>query len=350
MIKTRKTIILIVLILITMAGIIYRIETIAKSADLRKQMTPLVKVERVQRQDMQILLDLNGDVQPIKQATIFSKVSGNLERNFVDMGSYVRENQLLAVIDSTELYQLYQLASATYTNACATYKRLKQLKEKQLASDQDVDNANASMLVAKANNDAAATRLSYASITAPFSGIISKRYLDPGALVNASSSTLFMLMSVGSVRIIVNVPEKDVPSVYHIHTARVTFDALPEKEFSGIVSLYSDAVDLSTRTMAVQINVHNPSRLIKPGMFATVEMIETEHKNAIVVPTNALVKTSDGLYVFTIKDKIAKRVMILVGIEQNSHSEILSGLNGDETIVTVGQQLIKDGASVTIQE
>ena len=150
------------------------------------------------------------------QAGIFSKVSGNLESIYTDMGSNVFSGQLLATIDSTELYQQFQQTNATYQNARMTFDRVQQLIDKNLASKQDLDNADAAMKVAKANYEAAATRLSYARIIAPFSGIITKRFLDPGALVAANNATLFTLMNLDRIKIIVNVPEKDVQFIYKV--------------------------------------------------------------------------------------------------------------------------------------
>jgi membrane fusion protein (multidrug efflux system) len=223
------------------------------------------------------------------------------------------------------------------------------LIEKSLASKQDLDNADAAMKVAQANFDAASTRLSYSRIVAPFDGIIIKRYLDPGALVTANNATLFTLMNLDNVKIVVNVPEKDVPFVYQIRTALVTLDALPNKEFKGKVTRFSEAIDLSTRTMAIQIEIANPSHIIKPGMFATIQMTVAEHQNAITVPTNALLKDEIGQYVFTLDDKKVKRMRVQAGVEQVERTEIISGLTGDETIITVGQQFVKDGGQVTVQ-
>lgn len=334
---------------VVVAFVIYRIFTDAQSAESRRQNVPLVQVEKSRRETVRVQLDFNGDVMPIRQAAIFSKVSGNLERIYTDMGYYVRTNQLLATIDSTELYQQFQLANATYQNALLTYNRLQQLMEKNLSSKQDLDNADAAKKVAKAGLDAAATRLSYARIVAPFSGIITKRYLDPGALVTASNSTLFTLMNLDSIKVIVNVPEKDVPSVYRIRTAEIMLDALPGKDFEGKITRYSDAVDLTTRTMAIQIDVANRNHDIKPGMFATVRMTMAEHLSAITIPTSALLKDDSSQFVYAADGKKATRYRVKTGVEQNARTEILSGLTGEETVITVGQQFVRDGGPINIQ-
>jgi len=338
------------IILLAGAVVVYRIASNAKTADSRRLAAPLVKIEKPLRELIKMQLQFNGDVMPVRQAGIFSKVSGNLERIYVDMGFVVRANQLLATIDSAELFQQYLQTKATYQNAQITFDRIKQLIEKGLASKQDLDNADAAMKVAQANFDVASTRLSYSRIIAPFDGVIIRRFLDPGALVTANNATLFTLMNLDSVKIIVNVSEKDVPFVYQIRTARVTLDALPDKEFNGKVTRFSEAIDLSTRTMAIQIEIANRSHIIKPGMFATIQMTIAEHQSAITVPTNALLKDEIGQYLFVLEEKKVKRVRVQIGIEQVERTEIISGLTGNENIITLGQQFVKDGGQVTVQQ
>lgn len=338
-------------LLIVLAGavIAYRITTDAKTAESRRFSAPLVKVEKPLLELVKTQLQFNGDVMAIRQAGIFSKVSGNLERLYTDMGSKVYAGQLLATIDSTELYQQYQQTSATYQNARMMFERMQQLLEKNLSSKQELDNADASMKVARANFEAAATRLSYARIIAPFSGIITKRFLDPGALVNANNATLFVLMNLDRVKIIVSVPEKDIQSVYQVRTAQITFDALPGKTFEGKVARFSDALNLSTRTMDVQIEIENTAHTIKPGMFASVQMTVAEHQNAITIPTNALLKDDSGQYVFTLNENKAKSIRVRLGTELLERTEILSGLSGSEPVIVVGQQFVKEGGPVIVQ-
>lgn len=338
------------LIVLVIIAIVFRITSDAKNADARRQQTPLVKVEKPLLEKVKQQLQYNGDVLPIQQAGIFSKVSGNIERIYADIGSSVRMNQLIASIDSTEMYQQYQQTYATYQNANLTYERAKKLVEKNLVSEQDINNAETAMKVAKANYDAAATRLSYTRIVAPFSGIITKRFLDPGTSIMANNATLFTLMDIDKVKIIVNVPEKDIPLVYKVRTAQITLDALPGKVFEGRVTRFSDAVDLTTRTMDVQVEVTNNSHEIKPGMFATINLTVSENMDALTIPTNVLLKDDAGSYIFVLDDKKAKRVNVKLGAEQSERTQIVTGLTGNENIITVGQQFVKDGGLVNVQQ
>jgi membrane fusion protein (multidrug efflux system) len=285
----------------------------------------------------------------VRQASIYSKVDGNLERVLVDIGSQVHMGQTLAMIDTTLLFQQYQQAAATYENASANYRRTKELSEQNLVAKQDIDNADAAAKVAKAAFDLAATRLGYARIAAPFPGIITKRYLDPGSLVTANNVNLFMLMDLSAMKVIVSVLEKDIPLIKEGKDAQVTVDAYPGKEFVGVVKRYAEAVDLSTRTMAVEIDVPNRDRLLKPGMFARVILIVDQHPNAITIPTAAVLSDDKGSYVFITMNNTARRTPVSLGVEQNSRTEILAGLTGNESVITTGQQFVRDGSPISIQ-
>ena len=348
MTKKTKTI-LVVCATILVAFLAYRFVAGNTAADSRRQSLPLVKVEKPVRQTVRRILQFTGDMVAVRQASIYSKVDGNLERVFVDIGAQVQAGQTLAMIDTTLLFQQYQQAAATYENASANYRRTKELSEQNLVAKQDIDNADAAAKVARAACDLAATRLGYARITAPFSGFITKRYLDPGSLVTANNVNLFMLMDLNAMKVIVNVLEKDIPLIKEGKGAQVTVDAYPDKEFAGVVKRYAEAVDLTTRTMAVEIDVPNRDRLLKPGMFARVTLVVDEHMNALTIPTAAVLSDDKGSYVFITTNDTAKRLAVSPGTEQNSRTEILAGLTGDESVITTGQQFVRDGSPISIQ-
>ena len=196
----------------------------------------------------------------------------------------------------------------------------------------------------------AQTRLGYAWVIAPFSGFVTKRYFDAGSLVTSNNSVLYTLMGVDSVKIIVSVLEKDVSLVANGRKAVVSVDAYPGREFHGVITRFSGAVDLSTRTMETEIDIPNHDHLLKPGMYANVALILDEHKDALTVPSQALLKDERGSYVFSADNRIAIRKNVNAGIEQNARTEILSGLEGKENIVTIGQQFLKDSSKVIIQQ
>lgn len=334
--------------------IVLRIVAKEPGSDPRSQIMPLVKVEKPLREDVVYKLTFNGDVLAYTQANIFSKVSGTLERVYADMGDFVREGQLLALLDSTELFQQFQQSAATYENARVNYERTKELLGQNLVAKQELDNAETAFKVARANYENAKTRLSYTQIRAPFTGYITRRFLDPGVFVSASSgqasstSTLFTIMDLRKVKVIVNVLERDVVLLDRIKKAVVTVDAYPSKTFFGVVKRISQAVDVNTRTMSVEVDVENVESLLKPGMFAAVDLIVDEHPQALTLPEQAVMMDEKGTFVYDVEQGKAHRIPVEIGIRQKNKIEILRGLFGSEDIVVAGQQQLHDTAQVKV--
>jgi membrane fusion protein (multidrug efflux system) len=346
----RKYFYLIGFALLLMGLFVWRLASGDPAADTRKQNVPVVKTENALRQTVTYNLLYTADVAAVQQAGIYPKVSGTLDRVYADMGTPVRRGQMLALIDTTELFQTRQQAAATAENARLTYRRNKDLFDQKLVAAQDLENAEAAMKVAVAALDVATTRLDYARIRAPFSGTITKKFLDPGAVVSALTSTLFTLMDLDQMKIIINVLEQDIPRVTMGLEASVSVDAFPGKKFTGKVSKFAQAVDLGTRTMAVEVDLANPGHLLAPGMFAAVSLNVGEKTDALTLPTQSLMKDDQGLYVYLAIQDTARRARVTAGTEQNSRTEILSGLAGTEDVITTGQQFVRNNGPVTVQK
>ncbi len=340
-----------VVIIVALGGII-TIKNASGDAtkDPRRNNAPLVQVGKPLRQLVRYELTDNGDVLALQQATIYARIAGNLETVNVNLGSIVKTGSILARIDSLEPYDQVQQMSATYENARLAYGRSKNLLTRNLISKQDVDNLDAVMKVAKASYELAKTRLGYTRIVSPFPGIVTRRYLDPGTFLASSSTPLFQLMYIDSVKIVVNIQEKDVPRVKKGTRAEIKVDAYGGKTFFGSVTRMADALDLSTRSMPVEIDIPNIDHLLKPGMFATVTLVVGEHPDAITIPTIAIQKDEAGPFIYIADNNTARRKRIQLGVDQGTKTEVLSGLDGSESIIIVGQQLVKDGGSINIQQ
>ncbi len=339
-----------VLVVVTLGGILTIKNASGDAAkDSRRNNAPLVEVSKPVRELVRYQLTYNGDVLAYQQATIYARITGNLEAINVNLGSIVKRGSLLARIDSLEPYDQVQQMSATYENARLAYARSKSLLGRNLISKQDVDNLDAAMKVAKANYELAKTRLGYTRIIAPFPGIVTRRYLDQGTYLASSSTPLFQLMFIDSVKILVNIQENDVPRVQKGTKAEIKVDAYGNKTFTGTVTRLADALDLSTRSMPVEIDIPNKDHLLKPGMFAAVTLVVGEHPDAVTIPTIAIQKDDTGPFVYVAENNVAKRKRLQLGIDQGTKTEILSGLDGSESVIVVGQQLVKDGGNINIQ-
>jgi membrane fusion protein (multidrug efflux system) len=338
------------LVALLIVAAVLRIVTRHSAATRRRVNVAAVRVDTLQRDTVINALQTTGDVVSIHQADIVAEVGGSLEQVLVNIGDNVRQGQLLALIDTTELVQTARQTAATFFTAKADFERKKQLRDSNLVSPQDYEDAEAAMKVAEANDQTAQTRLGYARITAPFAGTITKRDFDPGALVNADGSTVFTLMDLDSVKVVINVMEKYVPQIAIGIPAVVTADALPGDTFAGYVGRTSQAVDPASRTMPVEIFVKNREYRLKPGMYATVSLILGEHPNAITVPADAVLTDANGTLVYTVVNDTARRVAVQPGLSYGARTEIVSGLTGSERIITTGQQLVRNGGPVQIQQ
>ncbi len=367
MLKKKNTVFIVTGIIIIFVIVVFlRIQSDSTESS-RRVIIPSVKVGKITRGDIVKTESLTGDILPIQQANIYSKVSGNIEKIFVDMGDKVQKNQLLALVDTTiysqnskQAHASYIQAKANYENAKLNYERNKTLLSQNLISQQDLDNSKTANDVAFAQSEAAyanysnaLTQLSYCRITAPFSGYITKRFLDPGAYVTSStgssSSTLFTLMDLDNLKAIINLPENDVPLIPQVIGIQVIADALPGKIFNAKLKKISEAVDLSTRTMAIEVDIENPGKSLKPGIFATINIVLGKKTNTNLLPNDVVLNDQNGDFVFVVnKDNTVSQKYIKLGIQHNNLDEILSGLNENDRIVFVGQTLIKNGSKVKI--
>ncbi len=350
-VKKYWKIVLPVVAVVVLGGVVtFRNASGNAESSARRNNAPLVEIGKPTRGLVQYQLTYNGDVDPYQQATIYARITGNLESVAVNIGSIVRSGAVLARIDSVEPYDQVQQTAATYDNARLAYARSKSLLTRNLISKQDVDNLNAAMKVAKANYELARTKLGYTRIVSPFPGIVTRRYLDPGTYLASSSTPLFQLMYVDSVKVVVNIQENDLPHVKPGARAEIKVGAYGDRRFAGTVTRMADALDLSTRSMPVEIDIPNRDHALKPGMFCTVTIVTGEHPDAITIPTMAIQKDETGPFVYVARDNTAKRVRIQLGVEQGNNTEIRSGLDGSESIIVVGQQLLRDGGAINIQK
>ena len=361
----KKSIYIFIIIAVLIALVALKIAS--SSTEKRGNPQPLIVKGNALRGEIINSISFTGDIMPIQQATIYSKVSGNVDRIFVDIGSMVSQNQMLALIDTTIYAQNMKLAKANYLQTDVTfqnnkinYERNKKLFEQNLIARQDLENSKTAMDASMAQREAAyanysnsLTQLSYCRVTAPFSGIITKRFFDQGAYINSSgsspNSSLFILMNVSQLKSYVNIPEKNVPLLGKFTGIEVSADALPNVKFKADIKRISEAVDLNTRTMQIEIDIANTNKLLKPGMFANITMILDKKENALILPNQVVLDDDKGNFVYLLKpDSTVKKTYVKIGIKQDTKYEVLSGITENDLVVFIGQSLIRDKMKVKI--
>ena len=192
-------------------------------------------------------------------------------------------------------------------------------------------------------------RLQNTQIVAPFSGEIVRRNVDNGALLS-SSTTLVTLVHLETLKVVANVLEKDIAFVKPGMKAKILTEAYPEKPFEGTVVRINKALDLATRTLQAEINIPNPGRLLKPGMFAKVELALAEKPEALVIPREAVLEEGGKRTVFVVEGNQALRKPIITGIEQDQVIEVVEGLKDGDKVVVRGQESLRDRSTIRVVE
>jgi len=372
-------------VLILVAGLLvvvaWRVTTSGSKGNEKKERVISVGTMSPIRKDLDVRLIYTADIQPYQQVTIFTRVDGHISKIYVDKGDYVRADQLLVEIDHTDYQHAVNRAkanlaaaranvvsqAATIKNAKLNLDRMQALVKDQYVSQQDADNAQAAYDVAVAQIDSlraqvhqmevalqqAETNLTYSYIRAPFAGYIAARNMDSGAYATASSAStstfsvgILVLQDISTVRVLLDVVEKDVPLVKVGQRAELRADAYPDRVFTGALTRVVNALNRNTRTMTVEVDIRNADRFLKGGMFARVELVAGTHANALQIPIDAVTRLESDQYVFVVQEGKARKAPVELGIQDRQMVEVLKGLTGTEPVIVSGKDLVTDGAKV----
>jgi RND family efflux transporter MFP subunit len=337
-----------------------------QSSAPKKRPPPLVTVAKPTVRDLPITLGYTVDVRPIEQADLQSKIAGYVERVFVDRGDAVKRGQLLVEVRPSDLPEQVNQAREQWGQTDASFrlaeqnaKRSRELFKREMISKAELDQAEAQLEMAQAARGSAksglgvvSTRLGETRIVAPFSGWVSRRLLDPGALVQPGpqNSTILTLMRVDQVRVFVSVLEADAPRLKRGQPAEITVDALPAKKFQGAVTRVPPALDPNTRTLECEIMIPNPDGTLKPGMYGRAVLTVDHHAGAIVLPVEAIIAEEKDRFVYVVDGKnVAHRVKIETGFDGGDWLEITSGVKPDDEVIVLGDDLASDGAQVSVK-
>ncbi|MGD0260055.1 MAG: efflux RND transporter periplasmic adaptor subunit [Verrucomicrobiota bacterium] len=327
-----------------------------------------VAVARVTREDLCNRVTIPAEFRPYMEVELHAKVSGYVREMKVDFGDRVKSNQLLATLEVPELHdELHnaiateQKAEADYTNAHLIYLRLAAVNKEHpnLVAQQDLDTAEAKDLttaaaIAATKADVAKfnTLVAYTFITAPFDGVITKRYADPGALIQAgtaSDTQALPLVRVSDnyrLRLDFFVSQKYVKDTHVGDPVEVRVESLGGKNFTGIITRTTERVEEQTRKLTVEIEVPNPSLELVPGTYAAVVLKVESRPHALAIPTEAVpTGQQSSVYVVNDKDEIEERPVTL-GLETPTRYEVTAGLKEGDLVLIGRRSKVKPGQKV----
>jgi RND family efflux transporter MFP subunit len=310
---------------------------------------------------------LPGNTQAFTDTPIYARTNGYLKKWYFDIGAHVRQGQLLAVIETPELDQQLQQAEAELKTAQAnvdlaqiTAARWQNLLKTNSVSKQETDQATSDLVAKQAvvsQNEANVRRLqqlqSYERIQAPFDGVVTARNIDIGDLIQAGDSStsrqLFHLSSINRLRVYVAVPEVYSESVHDGEKVPITLDSIPGETFTGTLVRNSDAIDLASRTLNIEVDVENPKGRLKPGAYAFVHLPVSGATGAVTVPANTLLFRSEGLRVGVVKNGRVALVPITIGHDYGSTVEVVSGVSPKDAVIVDPSDSLENGAEVEIE-
>jgi RND family efflux transporter MFP subunit len=358
---------------------------------------PTVAVVKAERANLSSDMILTAEFEPFQEIDVMAKVSGYIREINVDIGDRVRDGQVLATLEVPEMQDDVTRAAAAIQQATAelatardelqraesahdmthlSYSRILDVSKREvgLVPQQEVDEVHSRDLVAEAQVSAAKSRITeaeqrihvsqaeqarfktmsgYAVITAPYAGVVTKRYANKGSLIQAGTASQTQAMPVvrlsenGLLRLALPVPESGVPQIHLGESVEVSVSAL-HRTFPGRVARFSDKVDQSTRTMKTEVDVPNPTLILVPGMYAEVDLV-TEHRDHVLsVPVEAIDGSGDAARVYTVDPSgIIQIVPVHLGIETAQRVEIRSGdLKEGDSVIVGSRAGLKAGSKV----
>lgn len=288
-----------------------------------------------------------GSLLANESVVIRPEIAGRIAEIHFSEGETVKLGAPLITLDAAELRaQLAESASSMRLNNLS-FNRAKDLVQKKLLSRQEYDQAQANLSEAQARQAVNQARLDKTIILAPFDGTLGLRQISPGDYVQPGED-IVNLEDIGSLKLDFRIPESYLSKVSESQSVELGVDAFPEQTFRGAVYAIDPLIDATTRTVQLRARIPNPDKQLRPGMFARVTLVLDERPNALLIPEQALVPMGNERFVYKIADDKAVLQKVHIGQRRAGEVEILEGLAASDTVVTAGQQKIRDGAPVKV--
>jgi membrane fusion protein (multidrug efflux system) len=326
---------------------------------------PSVSVVRPERGAMTRSITLPGDLVGLYESALHAKVTGYLKTIRVDKGDWVKKGEVLAEIEVPELEQKLQRARASLAVRRGTYERLRRVwqTDPRLVAREDVDIAQGQFEEAKAEMEELEALVGYTHIVAPFDGVVTARFVDPGALIQASGHggssemegsspgkgnnvPIVTVSDIDTLRVYVYVPEEETSLIKAGMPVTLRLREFPGREFRASVTRFATALDLSTRTMLVEADIENQKHELYPGMYADVVIELARHDSALKLPASAVGGSGDASFVFVVREGRLAKIPVSVGFTNEGKVEIASGLAGDESVVGTVTPALTEGEAV----
>ena len=288
-----------------------------------------------------------ASLEAVDEATVVARVGGVVEQVLVEEGQAVRKGQALARLDDERLALEVRRTEVQLQKLESVFRRMETMHEKQLISNEEFEQARSDYEAQKVARDLAKLELEHATVRAPIGGLVSERMVKTGNMIGANAPA-FRITGTDPLWAVLHVPERELQTLRAGQTALIRLDAVPGRTFSGTVARVSPVVDPETGTFRTVVEIRDPSRTAKPGMFGRVRVQYDSRDGARLVPKSALVEEDDVTSVFVLRDTIAVRQSVSTGYGDDQRIEITEGLDASDTVVVSGQTSLRDSARVEV--
>jgi membrane fusion protein (multidrug efflux system) len=306
-----------------------------------------VEVQALKRGPMLAVYSGTASIEAHDEAEVVAKVGGEVREIYVEEGASVSSGQVLARLDGDRLRLEVAQIEANLRKLERDYNRQLELSQKGLVAKGTAENAKFDLDALKASYDSARLELSYTQIRAPIAGVVSARHIKVGNTIGPNDPT-FRVTNLDPLVAYVHIPEKEFRRISARQAADVVVDALGGERFVGTIARISPTLDPKTGTFRAEVEVPDPTRRLKPGMFARINIAYERRENALQLPRNAILDADGEPSVFVVVNGKAEQRSVSTGLVSNGWVEVTKGLTGDERVVVVGQAGLKTGTVVKV--
>jgi membrane fusion protein (multidrug efflux system) len=299
-------------------------------------------------------IELPASVHGYIETPVYAKIAGYMKTINVDKGDHVKAGQIIALLESPETDKQVFDARSYYWLQAVTDRRNQELVRQEVIPQQTADTSHATMLQAKAVYEQELAMQQYEVVRAPYDGIVTARYVDPGALIPQSTtpsstttnSPIIAMATLAPLRVYAYVPQSLSPFIKDGDPANITVTEFPNRNYSGTVTRHPNALDQATRTMLVEVDLPNEDRSLYPGMYADLKMTARVTVASITVPDDALVFRNDKIYLPVVRNNRLSLVEVTLGHDNGYNVEVSGDLRPGEVVAINVGQAARDGEPV----
>jgi len=354
-----KVLLSVAIVLAVLGGLgavkVMQIRAMIEAGKAFKEPPETVSSAEVQQATWQETLKSVGSITPVQGVQVTTEISGTAVQISFASGALVQQGDLLVKLDtSSEEAQLRALEAQTEL-AQLNAKRIRDLRAEKAVSQSELDNAEATLAQFQGNADAIRATIAKKTIRAPFTGRLGIRQINVGEFVEAGRTVIVSLQALDRVYADFSVPQQHLSRIKEGLPVAVTTDAYPDKQFTGKLTSLNPDLDVATRSVRVQATLDNPGELLRPGMFARVEVLLPDNQDVLVIPATAIFSAPYGSLVYVINDStnapnelVVQQQFIRTGRRQGDFVSVQSGLKAGDRIVSVGMFKLRNGKSILI--